>query len=201
VLSRALGDPTIDLDAQLAAMHEHFADAVPSLLSATLTVKVDGGEFSVTTRPRADTSTMAKSSLLIPLSTVTAHESTTAELLLRAASPGALVDLAADGAHMLGVDLAAVTLDNHLGPVLHDNDLGADTPSVNEASSAFADRAVIDNALGILLETNGFQSIGDARTALHARAEREGITPHSAAQRIVTDATAAQPDPSAHDPA
>ncbi|ORM35963.1 ANTAR domain-containing protein [Williamsia sp. 1135] len=182
-LTTALDEPATDLDALLTTVHEHLTGAVPSLLSASLTVIVDGYDFSITTPPRADTSAPAGSSLLIPLTSAMLHPTTTAHLLLRASTPGSLVDLAADGAHLLGIDLAALDVDNHLHGAPPDPELSLD------------DRAVIDYAIGILYESNALGTIAAARAALHQLADRDQVTVHTAAARIVADVNPQPPGP------
>ncbi|WP_207835354.1 ANTAR domain-containing protein [Williamsia soli] len=184
-LTTALDEPATDLDEHLSTVHEHLTGAVPSLLSASLTVIVDGFDFSLTAPPRADTSALAGSSLLIPLAGTTLDPTTTAHLLLRASTPGSLVDFAADSAHLLGIDLAALDVDNHLHGAPPDPE------------SSLDERAVIDYAVGILYESNALGSIAAARAVLHQLADRDQVTMYTAAARIVADVNAQPPGPAA----
>lgn len=198
-LTVALEDPDIDLDAQLTLLLEPLTAAVPSLLTASLTLTVDGRAFTLAAPLHEDATAATGSSLRIPLSTVTARDSSTAQLLVRAASPGALVDLAADCAHLLGVDLRVMELNIHLhsDPVGRPRGEGVSDGMNFErsaASATFADHAVIDYAVGILFERGALLTIADATAALRALAERDGTTLHDTARRIVTNATSTPPN-------
>lgn len=183
-LNEALEDPDTDLDAHMATLLAHFTEAIPSLTTVRLTVEVD--EYHVTLGARAQ-NIDAQSSLLIPLLSTTASPSTTAHLLLHAHTPGALVDVAADSAHLLGLDLTELELDAHLGA---DEDSTPALPTVNAWSQdelSITDRAVINIAVGILYEQNPGYTLAGAVAALHAVAKRDNSTLTFAARRIVTD--------------
>ena len=95
--------------------------------------------------------------------------------------------MAADSAHLLGLDLTALELDAHLGA---DEDSTPALPTGNAWSQdelSITDRAVINIAVGILYEQNPGYTLAGAVAALHAVAKRDNSTLTFAARRIVTD--------------
>lgn len=196
-LTTALDDPSIDLYAHLATMLEQLAEAIPSLLAVRLSVIVDDYEFDVTAFAPIDDGTPADSTLLIPLRGASS-DVTGANLLLFASSPGALVDLAADSAYLLGIDLAAAELDHHLdttlaAPERTSSDAVTDLRALEAAE--FTDRATIDYAIGILFEQGNHPTVADARAAVSDLAKQRGTTLANAAQHIVDTAIRAARPP------
>lgn len=193
-LATALDDPGIDLDAQLALVLDHFSVAIPSLVGLTLTVTVDDCEFSVGAAvPSATEPGSVGSSLMIPLRGVLGPASTAPRLLLLASVPGALVDLAADCAYLLGVGLTTVEVDCHLTSVvpvaLSGSRFFVDDEWACGSTSPVVDRATIGYAIGILFERNPDHTLATARAALIELARLERASVLTTARRIVTDAS------------
>lgn len=196
-LAAALDEPGADLEAQLSSLLDDLVAAVPSLLTASLSVTVDDYEFAITVPP--DTAAdPGVTSILIPLTGVTSDESTSACLLLWATTPGAFVDFAADVAHLLDIELGDVVLDRarrDSGP----GDPGEPDLSVMPETVALTltDRATIDYAIGILYERDQHETLVTARAALHGMAERRNTSILLTAQHLVdsTIATTPTPDP------
>lgn len=192
-LTTALDDPGIDLDAHLALVLDHFTMTIPSLVGLELTVTVDDCEFSVGTAvPSAYEPGGVGASLMIPFRGVLAPDPPAPRLLLLASAPGAFVDLAADGAYLLGVGLTTLEVDCHLTPFvsvpLLDSGLHIDGQWVVGSTSPVVDRATIGYAIGILFERNPDHTLVTARAALIELAKLERTSVLTTARRIVADA-------------
>lgn len=139
VLTRTIGRPDVDLDAQLHAVIKAANFAIDSYLGMTLTIVVDGQPVTVTARE--DVTTQIATSLLIPLGPARSGGATTT-LTIYAANPGAFVDLAADLSYALGLPYAALVFDDHpAAPADGSGMTGRDTQSaVNQAIGVLIDR-------------------------------------------------------------
>lgn len=149
VLTRAVDDPEIDLEALLHAFTTAARLTIASYLGMTMTVAVDGHEVSVTVDDH-DTTPIA-ASLVIPLTAVSSAEAGST-LTLYAGRPGAFVDLAADLSYALGVDHTDLVLDDHLAPT-------------GSAVTGLDRHLAINRAIGILLERG--HTPESARELLH----------------------------------
>lgn len=192
-LTIAVDEPSVDLDAHLATVLDHLVAAIPSTLALTLSVTVDDYELSLTAEVPSvgGTESAIGSSLLVPLVGATSGDSTSARLLVVASSPGALVDLAADSAYFLGIDLTGLELDRHLDAGRPENsrhDIDDGTPDSARATP-FEDQAMINYAIGILYDRNPEHTLTTARAALVKQSERARISVVDAARRIVASTT------------
>ena len=113
LLTQALDDSGIDLEAGLRAFTADVKVAVASFTGMTMTMAFDGHDVSFTVHD--DATIQPATSLLIPLATVTPTDPAST-LLLYAATPGAFVDLAADLIYALRIEPTALVLDGHLDP-------------------------------------------------------------------------------------
>ena len=113
LLTQALDDSGIDLEAGLRAFTADVKVAVASFTGMTMTIAFDGHDVSFTVHD--DATIQPATSLLIPLATVTPTDPAST-LLLYAATPGAFVDLAADLIYALRIEPTALVLDGHFDP-------------------------------------------------------------------------------------
>jgi hypothetical protein len=156
-LSEGLDRPRDEIETHLDRLLTALVEAVPSLLAMTVTVTVDGYDFSFTAAQPEPSG--VRTSLLIPLpSTIAAGSDST--LVLYAATPGTFIDLAADLAHALHVELATLILDAHL--------------SVPEPAgmSGLHDYTTINRAIGVLIARGDTPEAAQQR--LHRLASQDG---------------------------
>src|SRR6185312_11495020 len=113
LLTQALDDSGIDLEAGLRAFTADVKLAVASFTGMTMTIALAGHEVSFTVHDEA--TIQPATSLLIPLAIVTPTDAAST-LLLYAATPGAFVDLAADLIYTLRIEPTALVLDGHFDP-------------------------------------------------------------------------------------
>jgi len=113
LLTQALDDSGIDLEAGLRAFTADVKLAVASFTGMTMTIALAGHEVSFTVHDEA--TIQPATSLLIPLAIVTPTDAAST-LLLYAATPGAFVDLAADLIYALRIEPTALVLDGHFDP-------------------------------------------------------------------------------------
>jgi hypothetical protein len=178
LLSQALEDPGVDLEAGLRAFTVTVKRAVSSYTGMTMTITLDGHDISFTvhddTTPRPASRPAA--SLLVPLAgpTPTDADST---LLLYAATPGAFVDLAADLSYALGIGLTDLILDAHLDPPA--DDVGVD---------GLAHHRAINQAIGVLIGRGHTPEA--ARHELHRLAALDHGDLRAAADSVVRSARA-----------
>lgn len=137
-LTEALGDPSVDLEAELRQLAAGLTRAVASFTGLTMTVGVDGQELSFSAAAGVDGVAPA-TSLKISLPADAARGETS--LIIYAAVPGAFVDLAADLSYILDIDLESVALDEHPPPA----------PRDGEGMTGLNDLSMINQAIGVLL--------------------------------------------------
>ena len=179
VLTQALDDPGIDLEAELRAFIADLTHAVGSYTGLTMTIALDHHEISFIVQE--DAPSEPATSLLIPLLAIASDE-VAGTLLLHAATPGAFVDLAADLSYALGLDPANLVLDGHLAPA---------APSARV--TGLDDYATINRAIGVLMDHGHTRR--SARAELHRLATVEHHSPRAAAQAILRTASSAPKDP------
>lgn len=170
----ALSAATQDSGGGLQALMESFLadlrEAVGSNLGLTMTIATDGQQINFTVSEQAS---QAGASLCIPLATVS-HSDAGSALVLYAGAPGAFVDLAADLAWALELDLRTLVLDAHLA-----------VPAPTNAVIGIPEHATINQAVGVLIE-RGHTPLS-ARTELRRHAHTQGGTVHASAQQIMAD--------------
>jgi hypothetical protein len=167
-LSSALQDPDGSLEDRLALFADELRASFGSYLGLTITLAVDGHQISFSLTQRV---AEAMTSLCIPLPEVAGSEPGSC-LVLYAATPGAFVDLAADLAWTLGVDPAALVLDQHLA-----------VPGSSNVVSGLQEHAVINQAIGVLIEDGHTPESG--RTELRRRADLEDVALAVSAQQVL----------------
>ena len=140
LLTQALDDSGIDLEAGLRAFTAGLKLAVASFTGMTMTIGLDGHDVSFTVHDHA--TIHPATSLLIPLAPVTPTD-TASTLLLYAATPGAFVDLAADLIYALRIEPTALVLDGHLDPP-------ADAAGLT-GLTGLDEHSAINQAIGVLL--------------------------------------------------
>lgn len=143
LLTQALDDPDVDLEAALGGLGNALSRAVDSYCAMTVTIVLDGRDVSFTV-PRRNAPTAVEpaptTSLLIPLSAFTGT-STGSTFILYAATPGALVDLAADLTYALGTGPDVLVLDAHL-PL----------PPPSSRITGLDGQMLVNQAVGVLLD-------------------------------------------------
>lgn len=188
----------LDLETQLQGLIACVQSAVASSLGLTMTTALQDTAVSFTvghdtppyiappvgTAPDSTACRMAsevRTSLLIPLTAVTATPTDAATLLLYAAAPGACVDLAADLSYALNLDPSNLILDKHLtAPAAVDGITGLDG----------YDR--INQAIGMLIEQG--HTADTAHEQLHRHAALDHSDLHTVAEatlRTSSDPTGA----------
>lgn len=173
-LTEAADDDTfdhLDLEILLQGFIADVGAAVNSYLAMSITIVVNGYEFSLSTDSSSARDTAAAASLQIPL-TALVGTSEGGQLLLYAATPGAFIDLAADLNYSLGLDHTTLALDQHLAWRADDSGMAG-----LEAYSS------INQAIGVLI-ANG-HTTETADTEMHRLADLGGNDLHHAALAIL----------------
>jgi len=173
-LTDALADPDADLAAMVAATHESLSTLISSALGVAITVRTAGVEVCVSTVDRS--APPASTSLAVPLSgwtDGTLDGTLDGSVVFYAATPGALVDLAADLGWLLG-ERESLVLDGDLPPRLSD-----------QAVVGLHELSVIGQACGVLI-TRGRSTEG-ARAELDQAALLSGTTVDVIAERLIRD--------------
>jgi len=169
-LTDALADPDADLAAMVARTHESLSTLISSALGVAIIVRTAGVEVCVSTVDRS--APPASTSLAVPLSGWT-DGTLDGSVVFYAATPGALVDLAADLGWLLG-ERESLVLDGDLPPRLSD-----------QAVVGLHELSVIGQACGVLI-TRG-RSTEAARAELDQAALLSGTTVDVIAERLIRD--------------
>ncbi len=172
-LSNALQDPDGGLEVRLASFADDLRASFGSYLGLTITLALDGHQISFSLTDRV---AVAMTSLCIPLPEVAGSEPGSS-LVLYAATPGTFVDLAADLAWTLGLDPAALVLDEHLA-----------VPKSSDVVTGLQEHAIINQAIGVLIEDGHTPESG--RAELRLRAELDDVALMVSAQRVLDGLTA-----------
>jgi hypothetical protein len=170
-LTDILDDPQTDLETQLRSFVDDVRSAVRSYLGLSMTTIVDGHHVTLDLVEGFVDSAGIATSLLLPLPAISAAEPGGA-LLLYAANAGAFVDLAADLAWALGLDPAALILDEHLT-----------APAGVSALSGLAELSITNQAIGVLIDRG--HTPQTARDELHRHASNEGCPLHTSAEHLM----------------
>jgi hypothetical protein len=142
-LTYVLDDPDFDLETHLHALAASLKAAVASYTGMTMNIAMDGHDISFTTHDTVDAAAATATSLLIPLSALTAAEHASS-LVIYAATPGAFVDVAADLSYVLDLDPATLVSDQH-------RPHHATTHDENSGMKGLAEYSLINQAIGILI--------------------------------------------------
>jgi hypothetical protein len=167
-LTDVLDKPGIDLEDLLRTVAADTQRAVDSYLGLTMTLIIDGYPITLTAIDPDDIAT----SLRLPLDVLGDAEPGSV-LVLYAARPGALIDLAADLSFVLGLSPNTITLDDDLTPS-NDNPAGL---------QGLAEMVQVNQAIGILIERGHLPD--SARTELRRLAHHAQTTLHAAAQQLI----------------
>ena len=173
----------------LAALVTHLTTTIESYCG--LHVRVADHEWPVTITAFAQDAAPPATSLRLPLSLVSRLQAGGSWIVFYAARPGALVDLAADLSHVLGVPaitstsapadgtdgpesdaVAAVALDGDLPPV-----------STSSGIAGLEELSTVNRALGVLIGRG--HPLEDAREILRRGASAAGTDLHQFAGRLL----------------
>ena len=194
-LTELLGDPEVDIAATLTMLADEGRLAAPSFLGISVLVAGAGSGLQVDVMAGDLGDVMAgvgsvgriQSSFFIPTSKAIAGVShgdgpttrPSIALVLYAAVPGALVDLAADLAWLTSLPLADFVLDHHLRG-----------PEPSRTSTGMA--SLVNQAIGVLLGRG--QTPDEAYQTLADHASAGGVTRASAAETILAEVTGPRRD-------
>ena len=175
-LTNALDQPDTGLESVLRAFTSDARAAVRSFSGLTMTIFTEGAPFSFTVlEPRA-AEEVAAASLVLPLPLLGPFDAGS-HLVLYAARAGAFVDLSADLAFAVDVDLFALCLDEHLEMPDH------------TVASGLSDISVVNQAIGVLIDRGNTPD--QARAELHRSAGASGMV--GAARQVITSIGAQPP--------
>lgn len=136
LLTQALDHPETDIVTTLHLLAAEARRAVPSYLGMSLTTAGEA-PFSFNALEEDPRPEDVRNSLLVPLGPGGPYDAAAAgsTLVLYAAQPGALVDLAADLSWLTGIALAKYSLDQHLSTIARTPDEGTvhATSTINQA--------------------------------------------------------------------
>lgn len=166
-LTEALGVDDLDLEAHLQALLYDVTTAISSCLGLSVVIAVDGQVMTLTA---VEPDQRIGTSLRIPLEPVSFGDEGS-HVIFYAATPGALVDLAADLAYAIGSDQCTLTLDGDLEPNFPPAD-------------GFDRLSTMNRAVGLLID-RGYTAAG-AQAELRRRGKIAGDDVFTAA-RIVLD--------------
>lgn len=178
-LSRAIGDPAVDLEADLLAVMTDVHNAVPSYLGLRLTMTVEGRRLSFATYADGAHPSATCSSLRLPLDSVAGTDGGSS-MVFYAATPGAFVDLAADLAYALQLDPSDVVLD--------DDEVDGGPSRGIDGLTAWSE---INRAIGVLIGRG--HTTESAHDELRRLADPHGGDLRDAAASVL--ATARRPEP------
>ncbi len=174
MLTEALDTPDLDLATEVAALAADVRHAIPSYIGMTLTAPTDITSLTLTIPPRPWTP-LPRSSLQMALSPD--PELPRVDIAFYAAATGAFVDLGADLAFALGLNLTDIAIDQHLTPATPIDRDDPHTPLDVPALST------INQAIGVLID-RGYPP-RHAHAALTRHAATAGLTLAAAAHLIL----------------
>lgn len=185
LLTQALDSPGTDVAETVMRLDADARTAVDSYLGLSFAITTDRARFDLTVLDEHTEPDDIRTSLLVPLSAAAGVGSAapvSAALILYAATPGALIDLAADLSWITSRALTEFRLDEHRTlPPSHTD------PSPLQAIS------IINQALGVLIGRGS--SPEQAQRDLHARAVSAAIHPLGAARLILAALRPPEPEP------
>lgn len=163
-----------DIAALLTALGAEARATIDSFAGITFVLMTDGHPIRFTAFEAGMTEADVVTSVMLPLAALAATEAGSM-LIIYAARPGALVDLAADAAVALGITPDSVSLDRHL-------------PGPGELSgpSGLADALVMNQAIGVLLDRGLLPAT--ARLEVHRLAWMSAITLGEASSALIATA-------------
>jgi hypothetical protein len=164
LLSDAIEDPPVDVEAILSVLTDDLTAAVPDYLGLTITLQVEDGPVIITTL-KPGVGTAISSSLQLRLRPVGGSADITSSVVFFSSSAGSFAALADDARWIFNLDGPPV-LDAHLTSTA----ARADPTSI----SGLAEFSQINQALGVLIDQGLMPR--EARTELRRRAIRRGRT-------------------------
>jgi hypothetical protein len=171
-LTRALGRPGIDLEAETRTLTLDLARAVESYVGLRITMAFDAHEISCSAYADGASGAEIATSLRLPLPPL-APVGAGSRLVLYAATPGAFVDLAADLTYALALESTSLALDQDVRPPM-----GGGIDGLRSLSD-------INQAIGLLVGRG--HTIPSARAELRRLAQLDsGDLHHVAAGLLVT---------------
>jgi hypothetical protein len=174
-LTRALALAQVDLESQLRDLARSVAQAVNSYRGFAITLIVDDCPLNFVVFEDDPGGSNICASLQLPLSALGPY-SPEAAITFYAATPGALVDLAADLSYALRLDPGDVRLDSDLVP-----------PESTADGVGLDELTVRNQAIGVLLDRG--HTVEQARSELDRQARSAGLTPLMVAQRVIASTT------------
>ncbi|MDJ0359647.1 hypothetical protein [Rhodococcus sp. H29-C3] len=179
LLTEALDSDTVDLAHLALRLVSDIDDAVSSVVSVSLIITIDGGQFEVAASTEDGNACGAASSLRITLPGLP-KTSAVAQLVILSGTAGAFVNLAADVTYSLGLAGAAIVLDDR---IRHTDKSELTATVVQRTLSAVS---VINQAVGVLIESG--RTPCEGRAELHRLALQSGSPAIEIARRILRDA-------------
>jgi hypothetical protein len=171
MLSEALDAPSSDISASLSELMVGLVDAVPSVVGLSILVGDPHDPVEITTIEQASQVEQIRTSLRLSLlsSDPAGHdEQPSVVLVVYAALPGALVDLAADLAWLSGRPLDEARLDEDLKG-----------PHAKASHGLLARLSSVNQAVGVLMASG--LTPEEAKAELDLRAVESGVERHLAA--------------------
>lgn len=172
ILTEAIGDPVMDLEAVLNVLTDDLTAAVPSFLGLSMTLQIDETPFTLDSFTASDGED-ARASLWLPLVPRGAPRPS-GDVIFYAWAPDAFSDLADDARWMFHLDGQAV-MDRHL-------------PRINAAGragiSGLREFSDINQAIGVLISMG--HSAREAHIELHRRALRAHLPVLETARDLLT---------------
>lgn len=170
MLTDVLDSSSSDIATTLSGLVSAATRSVPSLVGLSLRVGNQDAHVEITTIESSTHATRIRTSLRFPLLVGDSSGATVGVLLVYAAHPGSLVDLAADLTWLTGRPLGDARLDEDLaGP--------------QSSESSLSRLSTVNQALGVLIGAGLTQH--EARAELDARATATGVDRHIVAAGIL----------------
>jgi hypothetical protein len=171
-LTDALDSSSSDIAATLLGLVSAATRSVPSFVGLSVLVGNPDARVEITTIEDRAHAAQIRTSLRFPLLDGDRPEATAGVLLVYAAQPGALVDLAADLTWLTGRPLGDARLDEDL-----------DGPAVQSPESSLSRLSTVNQAVGVLIGCGLTQQ--EALADLDARASATGVERHLVAAAIL----------------
>lgn len=172
MLTDALDSSSSDIAATLSGLVSAATRSVPSFVGLSVLVGNPDARVEITTIEDGAHAAQIRTSLRFPLLDGDRPEATAGVLLVYAAQPGALVDLAADLTWLTGRPLGDARLDEDL-----------DGPAAQSPESSLSRLSTVNQAVGVLI--GGGLTQQEALADLDARASATGVERHLVAAAIL----------------
>ena len=172
MLTDALDSSSSDIAAMLSGLVFAATRSVPSLVGLSVLVGDPDARVEITTVEDRAHAAQIRTSLRFPLLDDERPEASAGVLLVYAAQPGALVDLAADLTWLTGRPLGDARLDEDL-----------DGPAAHSPESSLSRLSTVNQAVGVLI--GGGLTVQEALAELDARASATGLERHIVAAGIL----------------